>query len=264
MESHNLTNMFKRLAPVLEISESRSESESPAHKRSYTQLRSRLPGSPQNSDVQVWNIIQSRRNLDKKIRGICSRGQKRSGEREKGSKSGTIESPCNKSLGENVEAKWKNSSFEQKKGQVQMQNRLRKNKSNENREKHAERASKARADVKLQSALDSEFIKRREEIIYQQKKEKVDSIKNSLKNSKHKRGSSSNALKELNSSEYLLKIHRLNELNRTAESSLKQLQVKEEIMTENLRISSGSKENIIKALTERTYTSILSPKRVLV
>ena len=254
--------MFKRLAPVLEISESRSDSESPAHKRSQTQHRSRLPGSPQNSDAHVWNIIQSRRNLDKKIRTIHSRGKKRSSDNARTANSGTLESPCNKSLVENSETKWKNSSCEQRKEQGQAQNRLKKNKSYENREKVAERASKARADVKLQSALDLEFIKKREEFIYQQKKEKVNSIKNSLKTQKHKRGFSSNILKELNSSEYLLKVHKLNELNKTAESSLKQLQVKEEIMTKKLRISSGSKENIVKALTERTYTSVLSPRRM--
>ena len=45
--------MFKRLAPVIELPESRSESSSPAHKRSQTQHRARVSSSPQNSDSQV-------------------------------------------------------------------------------------------------------------------------------------------------------------------------------------------------------------------
>ena len=64
--------MFKRLAPVIELSESCSESSSPAHKRSQTQHKTRFV-SPMHSDVQVWQIIQSRRNLDKKMRLVKSR-----------------------------------------------------------------------------------------------------------------------------------------------------------------------------------------------
>ena len=206
-------------------------------------------------------IIQSRRNLDKKIRKIQSRVKQRSKDNEKGGIS-TLESPCNKSLSDIREGKNRYLAIEKKKNSVVLQTRLKKEKNNENKEKVNERASKARADIKMQSAIDALYIKKREEVLLEQKKERVSHIKNSLKNIKHKRNSSNSALKENNISDYNTKLQKIAEFNKSAEESLKQLQIKEEMLVEKLKNSIEYKENIVKCLSERSYSVLISPRRL--
>lgn len=244
--------MFKRLAPVLELPESRSESESPEHKRSQTQHRSRVPNSPQNSDLQVWMIIQSRRNLDKKIRTIHRKNKKDKENCIRSTVCNTAESPCNKSFD--------GKGFKSEREKVNVQ-RVRKGKSTENKEKMIEKTQRARIEVKMQSALDLEYVKKRDEYLIQQKKEKVNLIKNSLKHLKHKRTASSNALKDLNSSEYLLKIQKMNENNLAAENSLQKLKLKEEFLLGKLQSTSECKENLNKTLPDRSFSGLISPQR---
>lgn len=252
--------MFKRLAPVIELPESRSDSTSPVHKRSQTQHKSRFPSSPSSANTQVWMIIQSRRNLDKKIRGMQSR-VKSSREKPRPSPGTMLESPCNKSVKELQEGKSDLNNLGKKMSELQNSNRLKKDKNKEIKEKISEKALKARNDIKMQSALDLEYIKKREEIIFQQKKEKVNSIKNSFKNAKHKRAASNQALREISSADYLNKLQKLIESNKNHENAHKTLEKTEEPSLSKIKSSSDLKENISKSMPERSYSEIMSPRR---
>jgi hypothetical protein len=185
--------MFKRLAPVIELSESCSESNSPAHKRSQTQHKTRFV-SPSHSDMQVWQIIQSRRNLDKKIRLVKSRVVISVEKNRK-----NCISPTDSTFSSSVEKKKVISKG--KIGKDFKENRENK----ENKEKIAKKVEQARNEVKLQYAIDLEFIKKRNEIIFQQKREKVLGIKNSLAAGKHKRTTSGQVLREVSSSENVVR-----------------------------------------------------------
>ncbi|OMJ88003.1 hypothetical protein SteCoe_10159 [Stentor coeruleus] len=252
--------MFKRLAPVIELPESRSDSTSPVHKRSQTQHKSRFPSSPCNVNTQVWMIIQSRRNLDKKIR--CMQSRVKSSREKQIPISGTInESPCNKSTKELQEGKNDLSILGKKRSELQNSNRLKKDKNNEIKEKISEKALKARNDIKMQSALDLEYIKKREEIIFQQKKEKVNSIKNSFKNAKHKRAISNQALREILTAEHLNKLHKLTESNKNYENAFKTPDKTQESPLSKIKSSSDLKENTSKCMPERSYSEIMSPRR---
>lgn len=176
--------MFKRLAPVIELSESCSESPSPTHKRSQTQHKTRFLSSPSNSNTQVWQIIQSRRNLDKKMRLVKTR----------------IVSSVEKVRGTGgIEGGVKKMSCLQSKERVHAE------RNKENRERIVKKAEQARMEVKLQYAIDLEFIRKRNEIIAQQKREKVNSIRMAV----HKRGGSGRVLREVGSSDFLNKIQRV-------------------------------------------------------
>lgn len=249
--------MFKKLAPVIELPESRSGSTSPVHKRSRTQPKTRCPSSPADSTSQVWMIIQSRRNLDKKMRTMHNK-VKSSKERPRPNSRSKLESPCNKSMKEPHD--WKNDSFsiDKKKIELKKSIKLHKEKSKEIKEKVAIKACKARYDIKLQSALDLEFIKKRDELLYQQKKDKVNSIKNELKNAKHKRTVSNQALREISTIEYQNRLNKIVEINKNAENSLKLLEQKQEIVLERMRSSSEFKENTAKAMSDRSFSDFSS------
>lgn len=182
--------MFKRLAPVIELSESCSESPSPTHKRSQTQHKARFLPSPSNSNTQVWQIIQSRRNLDKKMRLVKSRVIS-SVDKPRGS---SHESPRNSTC----------TGLPNKTIISQSKQRLSIEKNKENKEKVVKKAEQARMEVKLQYAIDSEFIKKRNEVIAQQKREKVNSIRNGV----NKKGTGGRVLKEVGSSDFLNRIQR--------------------------------------------------------
>lgn len=252
--------MFKRLAPVIELPESRSDSTSPVHKRSQTMHKSRVLASPADASTQVWMIIQSRRNLDKKIRDI-QRKSKASKEKTRPSPGPTMESPCNKSAKELYDTKNNSFSLDKKRNELQNMNRLKKERNKEIKDKITEKALKAKNDVKQQSLLDLEYIKKREEMIFQQKKDKVNSIKNSLNTAKHKRAISNKALREISTTDYQNKLKKIAEFNKIAENSLKILEQKQELILERINSSSDLKENISRVMTERSYSSILSPRR---
>lgn len=232
--------MFKRLAPVIELPENQSECSSPMHKRSQTQLKSRAIISPLSSNSQVWQLIQSRRILDKKIRCMHS-GVKSVRENSFSAASSVLDSPCNKSSFEMKTTQ----NFDKKKVSLQITNRLRRENNKENREKVAEKVTKARESIRLQSALDMEYIKKREEILIQQKKEKVSSIKSSLKNTSHKRAVSNNT------------VRRKPVLNDTKV-------VKRVIETKTQAVSRGtpriSTQSSEKKISNRSYSMIISPK----
>ena len=212
--------MFKRLAPVIELSESCSESSSPAHKRSQTQHKTRFV-SPMHSDVQVWQIIQSRRNLDKKMRLVKSR---------------VISDHNRKNCRSPPESGNANLANEKKKsicGKV-----IGKDKENRDRkEMIAKKVEKARIEVKLQYAIDLEFIKKRNEIIFLKKREKVLGIKSSLAAGKHKRTVSGQALREISSSGNISKnkIENRRKLNQTLGVSDRNLLVKDREAKRNNR-----------------------------
>ncbi|OMJ85115.1 hypothetical protein SteCoe_13643 [Stentor coeruleus] len=252
--------MFKRLAPVIELPESRSDSASPVHKRSQTMHKSRIPTSPEDASSQVWMIIQSRRNLDKKIRNI-QRKSKGSREKTRPSPGPTIESPRDKSIKDVYDVKNNSFTLNKKRNELQNMNRLKKERNKEIKDKITEKTLKARNDIKQQSLLDLEYIKKREEIISQQKKDKVNSIKNSLNNAKHKRVISNKVLKEINSIDYQNKLKKVSEFNKIAENSLKILEQKQDIILERINSCSELKENISRVMPERSYSSILSPRR---
>ncbi|OMJ91393.1 hypothetical protein SteCoe_6077 [Stentor coeruleus] len=249
--------MFKKLAPVIELPESRSGSSSPVHKRSKTQPKTRCPSSPADSTSQVWMIIQSRRDLDKKMRTM-HKNVKSTKEKPRPNSRSKLESPCNKSMKEPHD--WKNDSFSIDKKKIELKNsiKLRKEKSKEIKEKIAVKAFKARYDIKLQSALDLEFIKKRDELLYQQKKEKVNSIKNDLKNAKHKRAVSNQALREISSMDYQNRLNKIVEINKNAENSLKLLEQKQEIALERMKSSCEFKENVLKVMPDRSLSDFSS------
>ena len=202
-------------------------------------------------------IIQSRRNLDKKMRKMSSRIKQKPRDHSRSKVCKTIESPCNRSASEGLDSK--SGKFEKKKI-LQLQNRAHKEKNKENKEKIMERATKARSDIKLQSALDQVYIKKREEIIFQQKREKVNTIKNSLLSAKHKRATTNFNLKELNSTDYNTRILKINEMNKAAENQLKKLEETEEIIMKKLKTTIQLKHTAVRTMPERSFSVIITPK----
>jgi hypothetical protein len=235
--------MFKRLAPVIELPDSRSQSSSPIHKRSQTQHKARSSNSPQISDSQIWSIIQSRRNLDKKMRRMDSRIKKPN------KNPGCPSSPL--SFDDSQEIISPRTTLNSKSSLSKIKKEINK----ENREKLVERIHKARDDIKLQSALDQMFIKKRDEFLHNKKKQQVNSIKNSLQSAKHKRAATNLTLKELSSTDYDAKIQRIAEINKSSEISLK-------ILEEKLKCSSDSRENTQKYMSKRVYSALISPRNI--
>ena len=221
--------MFKRLAPVIELCESGSESPSPTHKRSQTQHKPRFSASPSsNSNTQVWQIIQSRRNLDKKIRLVKSRVlsslEKPRGTSNESPRSTTCSGLPNKNIG------------------PQSKQRLNLGKNKENKEKILKKAEQARMEVKLQYAIDSEFIKKRNEVIAQQKRDKVTSIRSSV----HKRVASGRVLKEVGSSDFLNRVQKA--------------EVDKQINTSRSRSTSAFSAVRQTKSTERSLSVLVSPR----
>ena len=184
------------------------------------------------------------------MRNINSRVKRRNKENKNKPINNTIESPCNKSLSD-----LKSIGID-KKNNFEGLNRQKREKNTENKEKLIEKIYKARIDVKMQSAIDMLYIKKREEILLEQKKERVNHIKNSIKGINHKRAISNKILKEANTSDDKPKQQKIAKLNKNTEISVKQLHLKEEL--EN---SLEYKENMIKSLPERSYSALISPRR---
>ena len=177
-------------------------------------------------------IIQSRRNLDKKMRKMSSRIKQKPRDHSRSKVCKTIESPCNRSASEGLDSK--SGKFEKKKI-LQLQNRAHK-------------------------ALDQVYIKKREEIIFQQKREKVNTIKNSLLSAKHKRATTNFNLKELNSTDYNTRILKINEMNKAAENQLKKLEETEEIIMKKLKTTIQLKHTAVRTMPERSFSVIITPK----
>lgn len=227
--------MSKRLPPVLELPETCSESSSPGHKRSKTQQKSRTCTFHLTSDNQVWQIIQSRRNLDKKIKNFAPRGQSANTKKPTKKSTSAAESPSHKLFNS---SKLFKTNLVKKKLEIVKKKRENIEKNKENREKIQEKAQKSRIEVKTQYAQDLEFIKKRNEAIIKEKQQKASMIKAACKEALEKRKTSSSALKELNYTEYLNRIRQLNEQNKLAEASLKSLEEKQEILIETVRSKS--------------------------
>ena len=227
--------MSKRLPPVLELPETCSESSSPGHKRSRTQQKSRTCTFHLTSDNQVWQIIQSRRNLDKKIKNLPPRGQSAKTKTATKQSLSAAESPSNKSFSS---SKLFKTNLVKKKLEIIKKKRENIEKNKENREKIQEKAQRSRIEIKTQYAQDLEYIKKRNETIIKEKQQKASMIKAACREALEKRKSSSSALKELNYTEYLSRIRQLNEQNKLAEATLRSLEDKQEVLIESVRSKS--------------------------
>ena len=248
--------MSKRLPAVLELPESCSESSSPGHKRSRTQQKSRNCAMNLTSDEQVWRIIQSRRNLDKKILKVKSRIKTARDPKFK-----LVASPSqspNFSLISNTEIFKK--ALDKKKLEIKQQKEKSQEKNKENRERIKAKGKIARLEVRSQYATDLEWIKKRDEEIQIKKKEAAKRIKMETKIALEKRRTSSRAFKEVNSSDYLSRINKIQELNMMAEDSIRILEAKQEELIETLRSKSVLKLNCSSICPSYSLSAASSPR----
>jgi hypothetical protein len=249
--------MSKRLPAVLELPESCSESSSPGHKRSRTQQRSRPNPSQLTSDEQVWQIIQSRRNIDRKVRKVQSRIKTT---RDSSFKPvSTIESPLPSTLSNSELFK---KALDKKKLEIKRQKEQNKEKNKENKEKIHEKGKIARMKIKKQYVLDLEFIKKRDVEIQERKKEIVKKTQLESRMALEKRKNLRSAFREVSSSEYLNRIQKIHDLNRVAEESIRALEAKQDQLMETLRSKSVMKINCSGGFIS-SYSAANSPRSYL-
>lgn len=208
------------------------------------------------SDEQVWRIIQSRRNLDKKILKVKSRIKT-----TRDSKFKLVTSPStspNFSSISNPEIFKK--ALDKKKLEIKRQKEKSQEKNKENREKIREKGKIARLEVKSQYAIDLEWIKKRDEEIQIKKREAVNKIKMETKSALEKRKINSRAFKENNSSDYLSRIRKIQEMNLVAEDSIRMLEAKQEELIETIRSKSVLKLNCSGLCPSYSLSAASSPR----
>ena len=248
--------MSKRLPAVLELPESSSESSSPGHKRSRTQQKSRNCTVHLTSNEQVWQIIQSRRNLDKKVRKVQSR-IKTSQDPKSIQVPGPSQSPTFTSVSS---AEIFKKILDKKKIEIKRQREMSQEKNKENREKIQEKGKNARLEVKSQCVIDLEWIKKRDEDIQIRKREIVKKIKMETKTALEKRKVNSRTFREVNNSDYLNRIHKIQEMNRKAEDSIRMLEAKQEEFIENVRSKSVLKIKCSSMCVSYSNSAASSPR----
>lgn len=246
--------MSKRLPAVLELPESCSESSSPGHKRSRTQQKSRNCALVSNE--QVWQIIQSRRNLDKKVRKVQSRIKTSQDSKSipvlTPSQSPTFTSISSSEIFKKI--------LDKKKIEIKRQREISQEKNKENREKIREKGKNARLEVKSQGAIDLEWIKKRDEEIRIRKQEIVKRVKMETKTALEKRKVCSRTFREVNSSEFLNRIQKIQDMNRAAEDSIRILEEKQEEFVESVRSKSVLKLKCSSMCLSYSNSAASSPR----